>query len=484
MLGLALQPIAFAAELPPEVAEVLRLMEQSPQDVDAHLSRLWDLSLAYEEKGDLQSAIAAMDELINHAQGRFVPHMMRMGWLHGKAGDFQAALRSYRLAHDIKPSVEAEHGMLGALIELQRWPEADQTARAVLERDPDNYLAILRLGYVAYRQGDYDRSIASYDRALSLAPEDPDALAGKGYALLAKGERDRARVLFQDVLGKNPDHALAKGGVEAARDFKFGLSQYYTQIFYSPQAIRTQGREFSLTPSINYRDRLIFTPNFTYDEIAFGQFSTAFQNTVNLGLWASLAPQYALNLHVAQVYNNQRAPTSANNGKIVFAEAQYSGKVFVGAGGAYSDYNADTNLGVAQATLRVGYTLTPGLWMQTKGWYTGTRGPLAPTGAGYQRDTVAIEQRVAVTLPRVPAVTLGGTVWFGRKQFPIEGDGAQIWNLADLLMGGYSADFSYVLASGANVYFSGGILRARPADDGVPYQQYMLTFGFSTPLRF
>ena len=481
-----------ATDLPPEVLEVQRLMARSPADAQRYQHQLWLVSLDYETKGDLVSAIAVLKELEKQVQGRVAAYTLRLGYLYYRQENYENALRYYQQADALTPTPDAAQGMLNAAMALQEWHESARAGELLLKRAPDDYLTMLRLGSIYTKLEQFPEAFAAYDRILRVLPNDQNALAGKAQILLGQGARTEARAIFEEMVQKDPASLLGQQGLVSVRDFKYALTQYVTKIWYSPRSSRTEGLELNVAPSINYQDRFIFTPAFTYTDIAFGNFGATRQNAVNLGLLAYVTSQYAINFHAAQIYNNTYSGTSTKDGKVIYAELQHLGPIFVGLSGAYSDYNADSHLGIAQATLRLGGAVTSWLSVESKGWYNRSSGQQAPVGASFGgRSTVAFEQRIAISPTSLPGFTAAVTGWWGRKQLPIEADGAQIWNLTDRLMGGSKTDLSYTFDEGGTIFFQIGTVKAKPGDTnnnpatpGIAYQQYMTTFGYSTPLPY
>ncbi len=490
-VGLLADPLGTLANgPPPEVLEVQRLIAQSPTEAPRYRVQLWLAALDYESKGDLANAIAVLTELDQQVQGQVAAYPLRLGYLYYQQGLYADALRYYQQANDSTPTTDSAQGMLNAAMALQDWEESARVGELLLLRAPDDYLTMQRLGYIYGQLEQFPEALAAYDRILKVLPNNQEALAGKGAILLGQGARTEARTLFEGMVQKDPTSLLGQQGLLNARDFKYALSQYATKLWYSPRSLRTNGLELGVAPSINWQDRLIFTPAFTYTDIAFGAFGSTRQNAVNLGLVANVTSRYAINFHAAQVYNNTYSGTSTKDGKVIYAELQHLGPVFIGLSGGYSDYNADSHLGIAQATLRIGGSLTSWLSVESKGWFHRSSGKQAPVGATFGgRETVAFEQKISISPSSIPGFTGAITGWWGRKQLPIEADGAAIWNLTDRLMGGYKTDLSYTLAEGGTIFFQIGTVKARPGDTnnnpatpGIAYQQYMSTFGYSTPL--
>jgi predicted O-linked N-acetylglucosamine transferase (SPINDLY family) len=63
------------------------------------------------------------------------------------------------------------------------------------------------LGNALREQGKKDEAIVSYERALALKPEFPDALNNLGAVYLSKRDRDKAEELYKRALSADPNHA-------------------------------------------------------------------------------------------------------------------------------------------------------------------------------------------------------------------------------------------------------------------------------------
>ena len=71
--------------------------------------------------------------------------------------------------------------------------------REVLEKDPDNEMAIYNLGLLAITSGQLDRAIERFDKLWSLNPENPDANFYLGYCLYETGKKQESRPYFERV---------------------------------------------------------------------------------------------------------------------------------------------------------------------------------------------------------------------------------------------------------------------------------------------
>ncbi|KAK2080672.1 hypothetical protein QBZ16_000526 [Prototheca wickerhamii] len=95
-----------------------------------------------------------------------------------KRGDFEKAVELYSSALEKDGTlVAARNNRAQALLNLERWPAAEADAAAVLELEPENVKALLRLATASERQGQADRARQTLERALQLQPANKEAAA-------------------------------------------------------------------------------------------------------------------------------------------------------------------------------------------------------------------------------------------------------------------------------------------------------------------
>jgi tetratricopeptide (TPR) repeat protein len=92
-----------------------------------------------------------------------------------------------------------------ALLELERWPEAAQAARAALAAGhPDPDLLYL-LGRAEHRLGHLDVAERALLDGLALAPSDVDLLCGYAQLCITAGQVDKAAKLAERAAAEDPD---------------------------------------------------------------------------------------------------------------------------------------------------------------------------------------------------------------------------------------------------------------------------------------
>jgi tetratricopeptide (TPR) repeat protein len=94
--------------------------------------------------------------------------------------------------------------LVKTLITDERWEDAEAQLQLLRDQDPDDPLAILQLGLVAYRKGDMGGAFASLEEASRLAPALPMILRWKMRIRFAEGQLDSALASATRVLVAEP----------------------------------------------------------------------------------------------------------------------------------------------------------------------------------------------------------------------------------------------------------------------------------------
>ncbi|HEV8548055.1 MAG TPA: tetratricopeptide repeat protein [Polyangiaceae bacterium] len=134
------------------------------------------------------------------------------------AKDYAAAAADYGRAAKLLPrSIEALLGEQQALLALGRFADAEPVARAILERDADNYLATSRLAWTLFNLKRYKEAADVYTSVLELYPGDLEMMVGLGYSELRAGRKPAAAVAFRTALAISPKHPRARTGLAQCR---------------------------------------------------------------------------------------------------------------------------------------------------------------------------------------------------------------------------------------------------------------------------
>jgi len=77
---------------------------------------------------------------------------------------------------------------------------------AALNKDPNDYDSLVKLGNIYYDGKQYPSAITYYERALAIHPESPDVRTDMGTAYWYAGDADRAITAMQTSLKYRPGH--------------------------------------------------------------------------------------------------------------------------------------------------------------------------------------------------------------------------------------------------------------------------------------
>jgi tetratricopeptide (TPR) repeat protein len=107
---------------------------------------------------------------------------------HGQKPDDQIDPRSVALTQQAQ-----------SLASVSKYEEATDLLETALAVDPRNRSAYVALGRVAQAQNLPGKAIRLYSEALALEPNDVNALAGEGEALVQRGAVERAKLTLEKI---------------------------------------------------------------------------------------------------------------------------------------------------------------------------------------------------------------------------------------------------------------------------------------------
>lgn len=120
--------------------------------------------------------------------------------------DMQGAIQHYRKALTLDPKNSAAAGLLGRLLEIAgQEPEAIASYRAAIQADPNNLLALNNLAYALAQSGqDLDEALRMALSAQKLSSDNADIADTVGLVYLRKGLTGSALQVFQNNVRKYP----------------------------------------------------------------------------------------------------------------------------------------------------------------------------------------------------------------------------------------------------------------------------------------
>ena len=213
---------------------------------------------------------SALQELDRHAEAvesfqRALALRPNMAEIHFNLGNalrelkrHDEAVAQYRRAIALQPRfTDAYVNLATVLTTLFDWEAAVQCCETVGKLRPDA-IPYFTLGYAQFQLGQYEPSVASFDKLLALDPDNSEAMAQKARALYFLGRLDDARslinraaelgpdivehdVLLAELKQFKPGDPRAEGAVQRLRNassddalqsmrIRFALAQLYAQI--------------------------------------------------------------------------------------------------------------------------------------------------------------------------------------------------------------------------------------------------------------
>lgn len=175
----------------------------------------WAESYQLESEGSFDAAAQALAPIIQVDSAHEFA-VLRTAWLKYLDGDYNAAIRDYRLALEINDqSFDARLGLILPLLAQQRWREAAASAEEVMKTAPWNYYAHIRL-MVAEEGMRQWQTLARHAKDVATRyPGDATVLVYLARAEARQGNTDIARGIYTEVMERVPEHAEAMSFIAA-----------------------------------------------------------------------------------------------------------------------------------------------------------------------------------------------------------------------------------------------------------------------------
>ncbi|MDE3173784.1 MAG: tetratricopeptide repeat protein [Gemmatimonadota bacterium] len=173
----------------------------------------------------LQGDLAAADEALRAARPLWAARPPSAGWYHHAAlaaallGDLARAQEILDEGIGAHPHNAVLHNNLGVVLERRNnAAAAAQALERALAEDASVPQIHKNLGDVAYRTGQFDDALASYQRAVKADPELGDDVYLKlGNIRFRQHRKDEAIKLWERALAIDPDNAIVRTNLDAVR---------------------------------------------------------------------------------------------------------------------------------------------------------------------------------------------------------------------------------------------------------------------------
>lgn len=177
----------------------------------AALQAAFSKSYLLEKNGDFTASLDPLKKMYDESSYEM---NLRLGWLNYNAGLFDQSVIYYSRAQRLKPySEEARFGYILPLAALGKWNEVIKLYNEILEVNPNNSIALYRLGLVYYGRKDYNKANSLLKKVVDLYPFGYDGLLLLAWTSYFLGNISQARVLFDKVNLYNPGDKSALEGL-------------------------------------------------------------------------------------------------------------------------------------------------------------------------------------------------------------------------------------------------------------------------------
>ncbi len=174
-------------------------------------------SYQFEDKQDYDNAIKVMVPLYDKFPAYYTLNL-RFGWLYYLSGKHAHAQRYYRAAIAANAgSVEAQLGLTLPLLAEKNFSEVEKICRHIMETDPFNFLANLRLSKALMGQEKLKPAKRVLLKMLTLYPTNVDYLNQLGRVYRALGDKDAAHLVYNDLVILDPDNEGAREYFDSIR---------------------------------------------------------------------------------------------------------------------------------------------------------------------------------------------------------------------------------------------------------------------------
>lgn len=203
---------AFAAGDHKAAADYSRkLAELSPQVFE----NWFNLGVACHKAGDLSNASMAYARATRVRPDSPQAHL-NLGVALQEQGDLKGARGAYERALEIDPKLAGVHWNLGLVHEqLGEFEAAEKLYAQVPQNSPDSDDAAFRIGHLRLERADYPGSIQALEACLEKRPNWPEARLNLGIAHWRAGDKEAARVCFQELTASGADSKEALRGLAA-----------------------------------------------------------------------------------------------------------------------------------------------------------------------------------------------------------------------------------------------------------------------------
>lgn len=145
----------------------------------------------------------------------FFAAYIKLGLIYQEEGD-PLCIQYFITATQIRPNnIEAYYNLAYAYQQFDKIPEAQQTYREMIKKDPTFTPPLFQLGWIKqFKQNDLDSAIYFYNETLQKEPRYVEAWHNLGLAYETKGEKYQAIQYYRKALKYNPKFSISEDAIK------------------------------------------------------------------------------------------------------------------------------------------------------------------------------------------------------------------------------------------------------------------------------
>ncbi len=168
-------------------------------------------SIEFEKKAEYLPAIQSINSLNDSTSYDVV---IRLGWLHYKAGLTLKAMQYYKTAIDIKPNaIEPRYGYTYPAYLLEDHSKLISEDENILKIDPNNKTINANLGLLYFYKKEYNKALPYFEKLVNLYPFDYECILNLAWAFAYLSKNADAEKHFNTVLFYSPKDKSALEGL-------------------------------------------------------------------------------------------------------------------------------------------------------------------------------------------------------------------------------------------------------------------------------